>query len=293
MHDPASSPPQLSCSTIQGLKVAPTGKQDCRVLMFSQRGLDGLLSRCVSYEFEDAICEMDDVELVTPALPSWFRWRNRAANQLAKRLPWTCNPGLERIPIEKDYDLFLAVVEFPMDLSALQAMPDWRCRSRRAICWIEELWPGQLTNFRGYARILSQFDHVILNCNYSVDPLRKVVATDCRYLPPGVDAIRFCPYPDPAPRSIYVHSLGRRAPTTHEALLRHCGRERLWYMHDTVNIDQPKQTDDPVAHRLSSPIPSNVADILSPIPPRLTKRVAQRAGPRWDSGFSRVRLRVR
>jgi hypothetical protein len=95
-----------------------------------------------------------------------------------------------------------------------------------------------------------EFEDAILNCNDTAEPLRKVIATDCRYLSPGVDAIRFCPYPDPAPRSIYVYSLGRRAPVTHEALLRHCERERLWYVHDTINIHQPKQTDDPVAHRM-------------------------------------------
>jgi len=207
------------------------------------------LSRSITCEFEDVICEIDDVTLVAPARPPVFQWRNRFANQIGKHLPMTWSPGLGRIPIDHDYDLFLAVAELPADLSALSSMPDWRRRCRRAICWLEELWPGQLRHFRGYGRLLSQFDHVVLNCNYAVEPLGAAIGTECHYLPPGVDAIRFCPYPDPAPRGIHVYSLGRRAPMTHEALLRHCERERLWYVHDTVNIHQPKQTDNLQSHR--------------------------------------------
>lgn len=220
-----------------------------RVLMFSQRGLDGLLSRCVSYEFEDVIRAIDDVTLVAPGRPPLFKWWNRLSHRLAMRLPMTLNPGLDRTAVDKDYDLFLAVVGFPRDLSTLQSMPGWRRRSRCAICVIEELWPGQLRHFRGYAKVLEQFDHVLLYCNCAVNALRNMTGTDCRYNPPGVDAIRFCPYPDPAPRSVYVYSIGRRSPIIHEDLLRHCGRENLFYVHDTINVREAKQTDDPLSHR--------------------------------------------
>lgn len=225
------------------------GTRNPRVLLFSQRGLDGLLSRSITCEFEDVILGIDDVTLIAPGPTPSYPWRNRLANQLAKRLPIIVNPGLDRIPVEPDYDLFLAVAEFPWDLSALAAMPDWRRRCRRAICWIEELWPGQLSTFRGYAKLLSRFDHVILNCKHTAEPLQSMIGTPCHYLPPGVDAIRFCPYPDPPQRNIHVYSIGRRGPVTHEALLRHCERERLWFVHDTVNTHQPKQTDNLQSHR--------------------------------------------
>jgi hypothetical protein len=217
--------------------------------MFSQRRLDGLLSRCVTYEFEDVIREIDDVMMVTPERPSLFGWRNRLSNRLAMASRATLNPGLDRTNVDRDYDLFLAIVGFPKDLSSLQAIPDWRCRSRCGICLVEELWPGQLKQFRGYAKLLDKFDHVLTYCNFTLEALRGVVDTGCLYLPPGVDAIRFCPYPEPAPRSIYVYSMGRRSPVIHEELLRHCERERLWYVHDSINIHQPKQTDDLRSHR--------------------------------------------
>jgi hypothetical protein len=226
-----------------------TGPRPPRTLLFSQRHLDRLLSRCVSYEFEDVLCEIDDVEIVAPRGPHWFRWGNRVANQVAKRLGRTVNPGLVRIELDHDYDLFVAVCEFPWDLSALRCMPDWRRRSRFAVCWLEEIWPPQLRDLPGYLRVLRQFDCVILNCCFSVDPLRAAISRDCRYVPPGVDAIRFCPYPDPAPRSVYVYSLGRRSPVIHETLLKHAEREHLWYIYDTINIHDAKETDDHLSHR--------------------------------------------
>ena len=244
--NPGASNPR---SELSGAIDAVAHSREPRVLMFSQRGLDGLLSRCVSYEFEDVIRGIDDVTLVAPGRPPLFQWRTRLSHRLAMRLPITLNPGLDRTEVDKDYDLFLAVVAFPQDLSTLQAMPGWRRRSRCAICVIEELWPGQLRHFSGYAKLLEQFDHVLLYCNFTVNALRTAMATDCRYLPPGVDAIRFCPYPDPAPRSVYVYSIGRRSPVIHEELLRHCGRERLWYVHDTINIHEAKRTDNPLSHR--------------------------------------------
>ena len=220
------------------------------MLLFSQRGLDGLLSRSITCEFEDVIRAIDDVTLIAPERTPSFRWRNLLARQLAKRLPVIANPGLGTIPIERDHELFLAVAEFPWDFTALAALPDWHRRCRRSICWIEEVWPGQLGGIRGYAKLLSRFDHVIINIKHAVEPLERMIGRPCHYLPPGVDAIRFCPYPDPPQRSIHVYSMGRRAPVTHEALLRHCERERLWYVHDTVNIYQPKQTDNLQTHRI-------------------------------------------
>ncbi len=37
-----------------------------RVLLYSQRRLAPLISRCLSYEFEDVICQVDAVDLIAP-----------------------------------------------------------------------------------------------------------------------------------------------------------------------------------------------------------------------------------
>ncbi|MGD7653469.1 MAG: glycosyltransferase family protein [Verrucomicrobiales bacterium] len=159
------------------------------------------------------------------------------------------NPGVSRPPIAKDYDLFIAVCQFPWDLSALRSLPDWRRRCRHAVCWLEELWPSQVKDLGGFLKVLSEFDHVIVNGVGGHEELKSLLSNSCHYQAPGVDAIRFCPYPDPAPRSVHVYNIGRRSPAIHKALLEQADRERLLYIYDTINTHGPKQTDDYLTHR--------------------------------------------
>jgi len=53
-------------------------------------------------------------------------------------------------------------------------------------------------------------------------------------MPQGVDTLRFCPWPDPPPRSIDVCNIGRRSPVTHEKLLEQARQGRIFYYYDTV-----------------------------------------------------------
>jgi hypothetical protein len=50
-----------------------------------------------------------------------------------------------------------------------------------------------------------------------------------------VDALRFCPYPDPPRRAIDLLSIGRRSEQTHRALLRNAERDRIFYVYDTFS----------------------------------------------------------
>jgi hypothetical protein len=49
-----------------------------------------------------------------------------------------------------------------------------------------------------------------------------------------VDALRFCPWPDPPPRTIDVCNIGRRSPVTHEKLLESARQGRMFYYSDTI-----------------------------------------------------------
>jgi hypothetical protein len=53
-------------------------------------------------------------------------------------------------------------------------------------------------------------------------------------MPQGVDALRFCPWPDPPVRSIDVCNIGRRSPVTHGKLLEHARQGRIFYYYDTI-----------------------------------------------------------
>jgi len=226
--------------------------REARICLFSQRHLQRLVSRCVDYEFEDVICEVDDVELLACEPYRYFNFSQKVVNKIAKYVSIAeLNPGLRRLRLKNDYDLFVVVCMFPRDLLAINAIKGWKESCRTSICWLDEIWSANLNALKGHMKILSQFDYIVLNCSQSVGPVQDIIQKPCFYIPPGVDAIRFCPYPNPPVRSIDVFNLGRRSPVTHEALLKMVEARRIFYMYDTINrMDTyyPRQHRDLIAN---------------------------------------------
>jgi len=74
----------------------------------------------------------------------------------------------------------------------------------------------------------------------SVQALQKAIGKPVFYHLFGVDAILFCPYPEPPERSIDIYSMGRRSQITHEALLELSAKKGLFYLYDTFeNMRSP------------------------------------------------------
>jgi Glycosyl transferases group 1 len=205
-----------------------------RVLVFSQRNVfKTTLFRCSLYEFENVVSEIDSVEMVAPAA-NISGSRYRFAKQLAYHSPMALCPATSRTHLKEDYDLFLAVCGFPIDLLMLKAVSNWRERCKTAVCLIDEVWATQLSKYDNYLRLLEQFDAVMLYYSNTVKPLSERIGTKCHFLPPGVDAIRFCPYPEQPHRSIDVCSIGRRSETSHSKLLSMVEKEGIFYLYDTI-----------------------------------------------------------
>jgi len=220
---------------------------ESRICVYSQRQLQRWFSACGDYEFEDLLCEIDDAEILT-AQPSYGRTiKQKISNRLIRHasVPFV-NPGVRKFRIDRDYELFFAKFLVPRDLLALNAVKGWRKRCRVAVCWLAELWADAVPECKGYAKILSQFDYIILNCSATVQPIQDLVKRPCVYIPPGVDAIKFCPYPNPPLRSIDVYSIGRKSQVTHKALLKMAQEKKIFYIYDT-NIAM--QTALPTEHR--------------------------------------------
>lgn len=228
-------------------KISKSKKADQRICVFSQRNLQGLVSRCASYEFEDVLCEIDQVDLLAPQPSPSYRLRQKLSNRVARHASIArLNPGIRKLHLENNYDLFLANCLSPTDLLSLNALKGWRQRCRTAVCWLAEIWVGELHKWKGHLKILSQFDYVILNCSASVQPIQDKIRRPCFYMPPGVDAIQFCPYPDLPVRCIDVYNLGRRSAVTHEALLKMAEQKKIFYIYDTIN---KLDTSNPSQHR--------------------------------------------
>lgn len=214
----------------------PTGRP--RILLFSRRNAARTLPfRCAHFEFEDVIADIDSVELLAPRVDHTTP-RYRYAKMLAYHSPLVLNPGVKRRSFDGEYDIFLAICGDPSDLLAISTLGNWRERCKTAVCVIDEVWVRQMPAYANYLRMLRGFDLVCLYYSQSVGPLNKLIGSRTMYLPPAVDAIRFCPYPDPPERVIDIYSMGRRSATTHQALRNFATKKNLFYLYDSTSADQ-------------------------------------------------------
>jgi len=148
------------------------------------------------------------------------------------------NPGIRKIRNHAHYDVFFAVCGYPTDLLMADAAIDWRNHCTTSVCMIDELWAKEIPLYRHFFRILKKFDLVVLYYSQTVRPLSERIGSKCIFLPPGIDALLFSPYPKPPRRSIDVYSIGRRSEVTHSALLKMAAENDLFYLHDTVAGDK-------------------------------------------------------
>ncbi len=205
-----------------------------RICLFSQRNLERLVSRCAEYEFEDLICEIDDAELLTPEPYRLFTVGQKIVNQLARHCSVAfVNPGVRKLRLHKSYDLFVVICQFPRDLLSLNAVEGWKQRCRTSICWLAEIWAGELNKLKGHLKILSKFDYVVIPSMGSAQPVKDIIGERCVYIPAGIDAIKFCPYPNPPLRSIDVYSMGRKSLVTHQVFLKMAEQRNIFYIYDT------------------------------------------------------------
>jgi Glycosyl transferases group 1 len=219
-------------------------QSDPRILIFSQRNIFGkALFRCAHYEFEDVISQIDSAEILAPQANP-FGFRHDLARRVAFHAPITLNPGLQKTKIEGRFDLFLAVCGAPGDLLMVNAVSDWKDRCKTSICLMDELWVREMADYHYFLRILERFDLVMLYYSQSVEILGKRIGRKCVFLPPGVDALRFCPYPNAPKRVVDVYSIGRRSERTHQTLLKMAVETGMFYLYDTIAGDQAINSRD-------------------------------------------------
>ena len=196
-------------------------ERGARTLIFSQRNLTSiqpfqLRAFRVRRRYH---ADIDDAEFVAPAFNPNTR-RQWFTKQLAYHTPLRLTPGVKRVPIDKQYDLFFAICGNPTDLLRIASVADWRAKCKKAVCLIDEVWAREVRSYSNYLRTLRQFDLVVLYYSQSVDPIDEVIRQKkCLFLPPGVDAIRFCPYPDPPQRHVDVYERGSKVCRFSQGLL--------------------------------------------------------------------------
>jgi hypothetical protein len=148
------------------------------------------------------------------------------------------------VRLVKDYDLFVAVCSTYSDLPYVNAIERWKNHCKTSVCWIDEMWAAAIPDYKYWHSALSRFDYIFTGCKGSVSALSQATNRPCYWLPGGIDALRFSPFPKPPARVIDVYSIGRRHEAIHHEMLKAAKQDNLFYVHDShVNIGNAEVRD--------------------------------------------------
>lgn len=209
-----------------------------RICLPSARNFKKETFLCGNYEAQDVLVDTDDVDLICLEAGRAYkvkdRWQRRLIFRDVSRRIIFVNPGLRNVTLNAEYDLFLVRCQTEKDLPDINAIKQWKNSCKTKVCWIDELWAALLPNNKYWLHALNQFDHVFTSCLGTVGPLCQALGRPIHWLPGGVDALRFVPYPDPPVRVIDIYSIGRRHTGIHRKMLQAAKGKGVFYIHDTV-----------------------------------------------------------
>ncbi len=214
----------------------PPPPTPARVLLISQRGACRHASRALRFEFEDLLRTFDVADLISADRREAPASIVRRASAFLERFAPAASGLLEseRPDLEGKYELLFVAVESLHDLQFVRPLPWLLRRARVSICLVDEVWRKGLAQRTGELHLLRHFDHVLVGTAGAVDAVADLTGRPSCYLPPSVDAAALCPFPGALPRTIDVHSMGRRSQVTHSALLDLAERRRWFYLYDTL-----------------------------------------------------------
>jgi len=218
-----------------GASLAPAPSP--RICMPTWRNFRKNAYRCGLYEAQDVLAETNDVDLICiertwGARLDEYWLRTPLYHDVSSKLI-LANPGLRRVRLAKDYDLFIAVCATFWDLPYINAIQRWKDHCKISVCWIDELWASDIPDYKYWLPALRQFDYVFVGLRGTVSPLSHATNRPCFWLPGGVDALRFRPLSSPATRAIDVYSIGRRYEGIHREMLKAAQRGEIFYVHDS------------------------------------------------------------
>jgi Glycosyl transferases group 1 len=205
--------------------------------MPTARGFKKKAFYCAQYEAQDVLLDVADVDLIhlEPGRGYKFKeaWQRRLLfHDITRKLIFV-NPGLHKVRLTQQYDLFLVMCQMDHDFLNISAIDGWQDHCRTSVCWIQEMWAARIPLSKYWIHSLRRFDHVFVSARGSVAALSDAIGRPCRWLPDAVDMLRFTPYPNPPARVIDVYSIGRRREELHRALLEAAGHKDLFYVYDT------------------------------------------------------------
>ena len=219
------------------LEAPPKPSRKLRICMPSGRNFKKETFLCGHYEAQDVLTQVDDVDLLClepgPSYEFKDKWQRKLMFRDFTGRAILMNPGLHKVRLTREYDVFLVRCQTEKDLPDINAIEGWKERCETSVCWIDELWAAQIPQNKNWLHVFKQFDHIFVGFRGTVIPLSEAIDRPVHWLPGGVDALRFTPYPDPPTRVIDVYSIGRRREETHQRLLQAARLTSIFYIYDT------------------------------------------------------------
>ena len=245
--------------------VSQGGERAVRICLPTWRKFTRKAFQCGWYEAQDVLAETTGADLIPVEANLGFRDREALQRRLlyhdiSRRLVHV-NPGLRKIRLTENYDVFIAVCQTHSDFLYINALENWQDRCGTSILWIDELWAKRIPLYKYWLHAIKRFDHIFIAAYGSVEALSERLGKQCHWLPSAVDAARFCPYPVTPERVIDVYSIGRRLPAVHKVILRLAEERGLFYVHDTAS-GADMDAFDQKEHGSNSPTAESAAAIL-------------------------------
>lgn len=174
------------------------------------------------YEAQDVLAETGDADLIDlqpgPGFRARDRWQRRLLFRGLTQGLTGVNPGLQRVRLTRDYDLFVAFCQNFWDLLYINAIDGWQDRCKTSVCWLAELWASDIQICAPLLRRLRMFDHVFVNSQGTVAPLSDFLERQCHRLATGIDAARF----SPLRTHLSAPSTSTASGASGTACIRHC-----------------------------------------------------------------------
>lgn len=211
-------------------------QRPARSIIVSQRASRPLTWLCLGYEFEDLMAELEPADIVSTK-PLRAERAFRVGTKMLERLSdgrWSLSTSY--LPnAGQQYELALVHCGIVADLLTMGRQSDFARLAKVSVCYISELWASRLPLEKEFVQRLQCFDAVFIGCAGPIDQLSEQIGRPCYYLPPAVDVLLSCPYPETPERSIDALSVGRRNEEVHQHLLAHSRKDQnFFYIRDTV-----------------------------------------------------------
>lgn len=211
-----------------------------RICMPTMRSFNQRVFRSALYESEDVLLDVDDVELIYLEPGRSYKLKEK----IMKKIIWHDftnkmiykNIAYKHVRLTKEYDLFVAYCADIYDLMYALTIQGWKDYCRTSICWIDELWANNVLKYDNWLLALNKFDHIFLGLNGTVKVLSNALGRKCHFLPMAVDAICFCPFPQPPARVIDVFNFGRIWEGIHQSMYNLAAEKRIFYVYDTIHV---------------------------------------------------------